>query len=74
VCSSDLGIGMQSCIANSIEEYKNKAKEWINTPQMIDELRQMARPQFAKCALMAHEERTLELEEAYFQLVNANGL
>jgi predicted O-linked N-acetylglucosamine transferase (SPINDLY family) len=61
-------IGMQSCIANSIEEYKNKAKEWINNPQMIDELRQMARPQFAKCALMAHEERTLELEEAYLQL------
>jgi predicted O-linked N-acetylglucosamine transferase (SPINDLY family) len=68
------GIGMQSCIANSIEEYKNKAKEWINNPRMIDELRPMARPQFAKCALMAHEERTRDLEAAYFQLVNANGL
>jgi len=78
VCSSTpatmQAIGMQSCIANSIEEYKNKAKEWIDNPQMIDELRQIARPHLAKCVLLEHEERTLELEEAYFQLVNANGL
>ncbi len=63
------GIGMQNCVANDVEEYKSKAKEWINSPLMIDELRQMARPQFAKCALMAHEERTRELEDAYLELV-----
>lgn len=67
-------IGMQSCISSSIKEYKNKAKEWINNPQMIDELRQIARPHLAKCVLLAHEERTGELEDAYLQLVNANGL
>jgi hypothetical protein len=40
---------------------------------VIDELRLMARPQFANCALMAHEERTQELEETYMQLALKNN-
>jgi len=64
-----LGIGMPGCVANGIEEYKSKAKEWINNSEAIDLRRLRARPQFAKCALMAHEERTRELEDAYLELV-----
>jgi hypothetical protein len=37
---------------------------------MIDELRQIARPHLAKCVLLAHEERTLELEMTYQKIIS----
>ena len=69
-----VGIGMGECVASDLNDYKSKARQWIQQPQLIEDLRSISRSSFANCALMAHKDRTQELEVAFLQLINANCL
>lgn len=65
------GLNLTECIAESLEEYRTIAGEWIEEPLKIDKLRDRCRPAIAGSALMNHPARVAEVELAYRHMWNA---
>lgn len=57
--------GLGEAVAAHVDEYVERAGQWIRSPQRIDALRQRCRPGLQASALMDHAARTAELERAY---------
>lgn len=61
-------VGLRSCVSFSKEEYKHKAKYWIENPETINSLRQTTRSLLQSSALMNYPARVSELESAYLKV------
>ena len=63
-----VAVGLRSCVSFSKEEYKHKAKYWIENPETINSLRQTTRSLLQSSALMNYPARVSELESAYLKV------
>jgi protein O-GlcNAc transferase len=68
-----LGAGLECCMALGVKGYKDKAREWIESPRLIDDIRLIVRDNFSKCALFDYSTRVMELENEYLKLSKVNS-
>ncbi|MFM6989867.1 MAG: tetratricopeptide repeat protein [Rhodoferax sp.] len=59
------GVQMHECVATSLKDYRDLASQWIQTPSLIDQLRERCRPALAASVLMDHTARVHDVENAY---------
>jgi protein O-GlcNAc transferase len=62
------GVQLNACVASSLKAYVKTATQWIQTPQLIDQLRTQCRPALAGSALMNLSARVQDVERAYRQM------
>lgn len=63
-----MAVGLGSCVSYSKEDFKRKAQNWIEHPEVMDSIRQSTRGLLKASNLMNYSARVSELEAAYLKI------